>query len=166
MIYGDYRDDHPLSAIVHAVAAGEVDVAAVWGAIAGYFARKEQPPLVVTAIAGSPEARLPMTLRHFDRSAQNRQAAILAVGRRTPVARPAKRAPFPSHRFATPPDTIETVIVAIASALGARPSSRPSLLQEHPVADAIRRLRGLRRRRKSANSCSSSGAAAMSAPAA
>ena len=62
MIYGDYRDDHPLSAIVHAVAAGEVDIAAVWGAIAGYFARKEQPPLVVTAIAGSPEARLPMTL--------------------------------------------------------------------------------------------------------
>jgi mxaJ protein len=61
MIYGDYRDDHPLSAIVHAAATGEVDVAAVWGPVAGYFARKEQPPLVVTAIAGSPEARLPMT---------------------------------------------------------------------------------------------------------
>jgi mxaJ protein len=61
MICGDYREDHPLSAIVHAVAAGEVDVAAVWGPVAGYFARKEQPPLVVTAIAGRPEARLPMT---------------------------------------------------------------------------------------------------------
>lgn len=41
--------------------AGEVDVAAVWGPVAGCFAAKEKPPLVVTAIAGNPEARLPMT---------------------------------------------------------------------------------------------------------
>jgi mxaJ protein len=61
MVYGDYRDDHPLSEIVHAVAMGEVDVAAVWGPVAGYFARKEKPPLVVTSIVGSSEARLPMS---------------------------------------------------------------------------------------------------------
>lgn len=61
MVYGDYRDDHPLSQIVHAVAVGEVDVAAVWGPVAGYFAAKEKPPLIVTSIAGSVEARLPMT---------------------------------------------------------------------------------------------------------
>jgi mxaJ protein len=61
MVYGDYRDDHPLSEIVHAVATGEVDVAAVWGPVAGYFARKEKPPLAVTPIAGNAEARLPMT---------------------------------------------------------------------------------------------------------
>jgi mxaJ protein len=61
MVYGDYRKDHPLSEIVHAVATGEVDVAAVWGPAAGYFAAKERPPLVVTTIAGSLEARLPMT---------------------------------------------------------------------------------------------------------
>ena len=61
MVYGDYRDDHPLSEIVHAVATGEVDVAAVWGPVAGYFAREEKPPLVVTSITGSAEARLPMT---------------------------------------------------------------------------------------------------------
>ena len=61
MVYGDYRDDHPLSEIVHAVATGKVDVAAVWGPVAGYFAVREKPPLVVTAIAGNPEARLPMT---------------------------------------------------------------------------------------------------------
>ena len=61
MVYGDYRDDHPLSGIVHAVATGEVDVAAVWGPVAGYFAAKEKPPLVVTAIEGNREARLPMT---------------------------------------------------------------------------------------------------------
>ena len=61
MVYGDYRDNHPLSEVVDAVAKGEVDVAAVWGPVAGYFARKEKPPLVVTPIVGNPEARLPMT---------------------------------------------------------------------------------------------------------
>jgi mxaJ protein len=61
MVYGDYRNDHPLSEIVHAVSMGEVDVAAVWGPVAGYFAAKEKPPLVVTPIAANPEARLPMT---------------------------------------------------------------------------------------------------------
>jgi mxaJ protein len=61
MVYGDYRNEHPLSEIVHAVATGKVDVAAVWGPVAGYFAAKEKPPLVVTAIEGNVEARLPMT---------------------------------------------------------------------------------------------------------
>lgn len=61
MVYGDYRNDHPLSEIVDAVASGKVDVAAVWGPVAGYFAAKEKPPLVVTPIAGDVEARLPMT---------------------------------------------------------------------------------------------------------
>lgn len=53
MVYGDYRDKQPLSEIVRAVATGEVDVAAVWGPVAGYFARQENPPLVVTPIVGS-----------------------------------------------------------------------------------------------------------------
>jgi mxaJ protein len=61
MVYGDYRTDHPLSEIVDAVAAGKVDVAAVWGPVAGYFAAKEKPALAVTPITGNPEARLPMT---------------------------------------------------------------------------------------------------------
>ncbi len=61
MVYGDYRNDHPLSEIVDAVASGEVDVAAVWGPIAGYFAREEKPPLVVTPINSTVEARVPMT---------------------------------------------------------------------------------------------------------
>ena len=61
MVYGDYRNDHPLSEIVDAVAAGEVDVAAVWGPVAGYFAREENPPLVVTPINSTVEARVPMT---------------------------------------------------------------------------------------------------------
>jgi len=44
---------------------------------------------------------------------------------------------FANHRFATPPDTIETVIVAIASALSA-PVDWPSLLQDQALfIDAI-----------------------------
>ena len=44
---------------------------------------------------------------------------------------------FADHRFATPPDTIETVIVAIASPLSA-PVDRPSLLQDQALfIDAI-----------------------------
>jgi mxaJ protein len=61
MVYGDYRHAHPLSEVVHAVAIGEVDVAAVWGPVAGYFARDEKPPLVVTSIAVSADESPPMT---------------------------------------------------------------------------------------------------------
>ena len=61
MVYGDYRNDHPLSEIVNAVARGEVDVAAVWGPVAGYFAREQRPPLVVTSIRAGADASMPMT---------------------------------------------------------------------------------------------------------
>ena len=61
MVYGDYRNDHPLSEIVNAVATGRVDVAAVWGPVAGYFAREQRPPLVVTSIAAGADASTPMT---------------------------------------------------------------------------------------------------------
>jgi mxaJ protein len=70
MVYGDYRNNQPLSEIVHAVAAGEVDVAAVWGPVAGYFSREENPPLVITPIA-SADGPLRMT---FDISMGVRKA--------------------------------------------------------------------------------------------
>jgi len=38
MLYGDYEKPNPPAAIVAAVARGEVDVALVWGPLAGYFA--------------------------------------------------------------------------------------------------------------------------------
>jgi mxaJ protein len=38
MLYGDYEKPSPPAAIVAAVARGEVDVALVWGPLAGYFA--------------------------------------------------------------------------------------------------------------------------------
>jgi mxaJ protein len=44
-IYGDYSRPDPPSRLVKAVADGEVDVAIVWGPIAGYFAPKQKVPL-------------------------------------------------------------------------------------------------------------------------
>lgn len=49
-VYGDYAKPSPPSAIVEAVARGDIDVAAVWGPLAGYFATQTSPPLVVTPV--------------------------------------------------------------------------------------------------------------------
>jgi mxaJ protein len=51
MIYGDYREPNPPSAIISAVRHGDIDVAAVWGPLAGYFATKPGPALTVTPVA-------------------------------------------------------------------------------------------------------------------
>lgn len=57
MIYGDYRQPNPPARIVDAVAKGEVDVAIVWGPLAGYFAKKEKTPLKIQLV--SPQIDLP-----------------------------------------------------------------------------------------------------------
>jgi len=61
-VFGDYAEDSPPGKIITAVAAGEVDIAIVWGPIAGYFAKKQSASLTlvpVPANAGSPS--LPFT---------------------------------------------------------------------------------------------------------
>jgi mxaJ protein len=45
MLYGDYNQPNPPAAIVDAVAKGDVDVALVWGPLAGYFAKSSPAPL-------------------------------------------------------------------------------------------------------------------------
>ena len=45
MLYGDYSKPNPPAAIVEAVERGDVDVALVWGPLAGYFAAKSPVPL-------------------------------------------------------------------------------------------------------------------------
>jgi mxaJ protein len=45
MLYGDYRKPSPPSEIVTAVEQGDVDVALVWGPLAGYFAARSPVPL-------------------------------------------------------------------------------------------------------------------------
>lgn len=60
-VYGDYRDANPPSRIVRAVEKGEVDVALVWGPLAGYFARQSPVPLRVVPISPRSDGRLPYT---------------------------------------------------------------------------------------------------------
>lgn len=51
MVFGDYSQPNPSAAIVAAVARGEVDVALVWGPLAGYFAEQEGVALRLEPIA-------------------------------------------------------------------------------------------------------------------
>lgn len=63
-VYGDYSKESPARGIVDAVAAGEVDLSAVWGPTAGYFARRSKVPLEVTRF--TPEIDLPFLPFVFD----------------------------------------------------------------------------------------------------
>jgi mxaJ protein len=51
MVYGDYGGPAPQADIVRAVAAREIDIAFVWGPVAGYFARGQGVPLRLTPVA-------------------------------------------------------------------------------------------------------------------
>jgi mxaJ protein len=58
-VYGDYaRPDPPLE-LLQAVARGEVDVAVVWGPLAGYVARRRHLPLTVTPVTPDHDGRVP-----------------------------------------------------------------------------------------------------------
>jgi quinoprotein dehydrogenase-associated probable ABC transporter substrate-binding protein len=49
-VYGDYRRPDPPAQILEAVARGEIDIAAVWGPLAGYFARQSPVKLRLVPI--------------------------------------------------------------------------------------------------------------------
>jgi mxaJ protein len=49
-VYGDYAQPNPPARIIDAVAGGEIDVAVVWGPLAGYFARRAAVPLAVAPV--------------------------------------------------------------------------------------------------------------------
>jgi quinoprotein dehydrogenase-associated probable ABC transporter substrate-binding protein len=56
-VFGNYAEDSPPGKIIDAVAAGEIQVAIVWGPIAGYFAKKQTIPLTLVPVppnTGSP----------------------------------------------------------------------------------------------------------------
>ena len=50
MLYGDYSKANPPSEIVQAVERGDVDVALVWGPLAGYFAAQSPVPLKIEPV--------------------------------------------------------------------------------------------------------------------
>jgi mxaJ protein len=52
-VYGDYREPNPPARIVTVVEEQQIDIAAVWGPLAGYFAKQSPVPLVLTPITGT-----------------------------------------------------------------------------------------------------------------
>ena len=53
MVYGDYASGTPQAPVIDAVASHAIDIAIVWGPVAGYFARDKPEKLQLTAV--SPE---------------------------------------------------------------------------------------------------------------
>jgi mxaJ protein len=70
-VYGDYASQSPPSHIVTAVARGDVDVAAIWGPLAGYFAAKQPEPLDIVPVSPQIDGGLPQA---FDLSMAVRRA--------------------------------------------------------------------------------------------
>jgi mxaJ protein len=78
MVQGDYAQPNPPARIVEAVAAAEIDVAIVWGPLAGYFAPRQTVGLSVTPVIPVVDGpRLPMAfdiaigVRREDRAFRN-----------------------------------------------------------------------------------------------
>lgn len=59
-VYGDYRSSSPPSRIVNAVANGDVDVAVVWGPLAGFFAAQQREPMEIVHVPSTTDRGLPM----------------------------------------------------------------------------------------------------------
>lgn len=61
MVFGNYGSTDPGEPIVTAVARGDIDVAVVWGPLAGYYARRQQVPLELRPVSPSSDGpTLPM----------------------------------------------------------------------------------------------------------
>jgi mxaJ protein len=90
-VYGDYTKDSPASPIVSAVASGDLDMAIVWGPLAGYFASVAAVPLVVKPVPNRDDpTSLPfsfaisMAVRRSDRALRNRLDRVI-VNRRNQI---------------------------------------------------------------------------------
>jgi mxaJ protein len=64
LVYGDYSQDSPPARIIDALARGEIDVAVVWGPLAGYFAPRASIPLEIVPV--TPEIDLPFLPMVYD----------------------------------------------------------------------------------------------------
>ncbi len=86
-LYGDYSQPNPPAAIVDAVTRATVDVALVWGPLAGYFASRAPVPLhlqpVEPAVHGWPmRYEIAVGVRRSDAQLLRRVNAALAAQRR------------------------------------------------------------------------------------
>ena len=85
MIYGDYRQDSPPERILDDVANGKLDIAIVWGPLAGYYARHSSVPLKVTPVTGTEsflplvfQYRIGMGVRKDDEALRNKLNGVIA----------------------------------------------------------------------------------------
>lgn len=63
-LYGDYREPNPPARILDALARDEIDIAVVWGPLAGYFAKQHKEPLAIVPV--SPQIDLPFLPMVYD----------------------------------------------------------------------------------------------------
>ena len=76
-VYGDYSRPNPPAAIVDAVANGDVDIAVVWGPLAGYFAKRAKAPLALVPV--SPQIDPPFLPFVYDISMGTRRGDTLGT---------------------------------------------------------------------------------------
>jgi mxaJ protein len=94
MVYGDYRDRAPQSAVIDALVTGDVDVAVVWGPTAGYFVARSPVPLRLLPVSpwlDGPQSPMVFDIsmgvrredralrRELDRALARNAAAIAAI---------------------------------------------------------------------------------------
>jgi mxaJ protein len=85
-LYGDYGTANPPARIINAVANGEIDIAAAWGPLAGYFARQSDVALMVAPIEDTGEYAplrfqfdIAMGVRKGDHALRDRLDAFIAA---------------------------------------------------------------------------------------
>ena len=112
-VYGDYSKPDPQRDVVDGVARGDVDMAIVWGPLAGYYAKQEKARLTIVPVSPDSDGpTLPFTfaiamgVRKNDRALHD--AVDRAIARRKPEIDRILR------EFGVP---------VVASSTGARPSS-------------------------------------------
>jgi mxaJ protein len=57
-LYGDYSQRNPPARIIDAVASGDIDIAVVWGPLAGYFTKQSKVPLELVPVAPATDGPL------------------------------------------------------------------------------------------------------------
>jgi quinoprotein dehydrogenase-associated probable ABC transporter substrate-binding protein len=83
-LYGDYREDSPPARILEAVARGDIDLAVVWGPLAGYFAKRQPIPLELAPVTPAIDPPYPFTfaiamgVRKPDKALRDELNAVLA----------------------------------------------------------------------------------------
>jgi mxaJ protein len=88
MLYGDYAKDSPPRLILEDVAHGKLDLAIVWGPLAGYYAKKIRPQLTLQSVGVHDDGpELPMVfdismgVRRQDRELKQEIEQVLAQHR-------------------------------------------------------------------------------------